>query len=83
MHKSILAVTLIKLYIITICMLQHFLDLEVMLRETDTQNLSLVKMKVLALTCEYFLKIVILHVLSVIHMYSDNRLMHTLTNDAF
>ena len=65
-------------------MLQHFLGLEVMLRETDTQNLSLVKMKVLALTCEYFLKIVILHELSVIHMYSDNRLMHTLTiNDAF
>lgn len=64
-------------------MLQHFLGLEVMLHETDTQNLSLVKMKVLALTCEYFLKIVILHVLSVIHMYSDNRLMHTLTNDAF
>ena len=63
-------------------MLQHFLGLEVMLRETDTQNLSLVKMKVLALTCEYFLKIVILHVLSVIQN-SDNRLMHTLTNDAF
>lgn len=47
-------------------MLQHFLDLVVMLRETDTQNLSLVKMKVLALICEYFLKIVILHVRSVI-----------------
>ena len=52
-------------------MLQHFLDLVVMLRETDTQNLSLVKMKVLALICEYFSKIVILHVLSAKHMYSD------------
>ena len=64
-------------------MLQHFLGLEVMQRETDTQNLSLVKMKVLALICEYFLKIVILYVLSVIHMYSDYKLMHTVTNYAF
>lgn len=30
-----------------------------------------------------FLKIVILHVLSVIHMYSDYKLMHTVTNYAF
>lgn len=64
-------------------MLQHFLDLVVMLRETDTQNLSLVKMKVLALICEYFSKIVILHVLSAKHMYSDYKLMHTVTNYAF
>lgn len=64
-------------------MLQHFLGLVAMLRETDTQNLSLVKMKVLALICEYFFKIVILHVLSVIHMYSNYKLMHTVTNYAF
>lgn len=64
-------------------MLQHFLGLVVMLRETDTQNLSLVKMKVLALICEYFLKIVILHVLSVMHMYSDNELMHTVCNKLY
>ena len=56
-------------------MLQHFLGLEVMLRETDTQNLSLVKMKVLALICEYFLKIIIPP--SVTHIYSDFELMHT------
>ena len=64
-------------------MLQHFLGLVAMLRETDTQNLSLVKMKVLALICEYFLKIVTVHVLSVILMYSDNKLMHTVTNYTF
>lgn len=63
-------------------MLQHFLDLVVMLHETDTQNLSLVKMKVLALICEYFLKIVILHC-TVSNMYSDNKLMRPLTNYTF